>query len=61
MAVADVFDALVSFRVYKSSISPDLALDTMTAESGTHFDPEIMRIAEELRYDLIAESLKPTA
>ena len=59
MAVADVFDALVSFRVYKSSISPDLALDTMMEESGTHFDPEIMRIVEELRYDLIAASLEP--
>ena len=33
----------------------------MMEESGSHFDPEIMRIAEELRYDLIAESLKPTA
>ena len=59
MAVADVFDALVSFRVYKSSISPDLALDTMMAESGTHFDPEIMRIVWEMRYELIAASLDP--
>ena len=59
MAVADVFDALVSFRVYKSSISPDLALDTMMEESGTHFDPEIMRIVEEMRYELIAASLEP--
>ena len=59
MAVADVFDALVSFRVYKSSISPDLALDTMMEESGTHFDPEIMRIVEQMRYELIAASLEP--
>ena len=59
MAVADVFDALVSFRVYKPSISPDLALDTMMAESGTHFDPEIMRIVWEMRYELIAASLDP--
>ena len=59
MAVADVFDALVSFRVYKASISPDLALDTMMAESGTHFDPEIMRIVWDIRYELIAASLDP--
>ena len=60
MAVADVFDALVSFRVYKPSISPDLALDTMLAESGSHFDPEIMRIVWDMRYELIAASLEPT-
>jgi len=59
MAVADVFDALVSFRVYKSSISPELALDTMTEESGTHFDPEIMRIVTGMRDELIAAAISP--
>ena len=53
MAVADVFDALVSFRVYKASISPELALDTMMAESGTHFDPDIMQIMDGMRQEFI--------
>ena len=61
MAVADVFDALVSFRVYKPSISPELALDTMAEESGTHFDPEIMRIVEAMRGELIAASQAPVS
>lgn len=59
MAVADVYDALVSFRVYKSSISPEKALDTMMAESGTHFDPDIMRIVDGMRGELIAAANAP--
>ena len=59
MAVADVFDALVSFRVYKSSISPDLALDTMMEESGTHFDPDIMRVVGRIRDQLAAAAGSP--
>ncbi len=61
MAVADVYDALVSFRVYKPSISPDKALDTMMAESGTHFDPDIMRIVEQMRGELIRAVETPLA
>ena len=39
MAVADVFDALVSRRSYKEPFSIDKALDIIRKDAGTHFDP----------------------
>ena len=42
MAVADVFDALISRRVYKPSWSHQAALDTIIDGSGQHFDPKIV-------------------
>ncbi len=41
-AIIDVFDALVSKRVYKSALSCEEAVDTMRKESGLHFDPELL-------------------
>lgn len=41
MAVADVFDALVSKRVYKDSMPLEKAYSIIREESGTHFDPKI--------------------
>ena len=43
MAVADVFDALVSNRSYKKGFPYDKALGIMREETGTHFDPQIMK------------------
>lgn len=42
MAVADVFDALISRRPYKEPYSMDEAFDILLAESGSHFDPEVV-------------------
>ena len=42
MAVADVFDALVSERPYKKAFSVDVALSIISEESGSHFDPEVV-------------------
>ncbi|MCR4814799.1 MAG: HD domain-containing protein [Lachnospiraceae bacterium] len=39
MAVADVFDALVSARVYKPPFSFEKAMDIIKGDAGTHFDP----------------------
>lgn len=39
MAVADVFDALVSRRSYKRPFTFDKAVQIIREESGTHFDP----------------------
>ncbi len=39
MAVADVFDALVSKRCYKDSFSYEKAMSIIKEEAGTHFDP----------------------
>lgn len=54
MAIADVFDALVSKRCYKQSMSPDEAFEIIEKESGTHFDPilvkEFLSLKEKLIY-----------
>ena len=41
MAVADVFDALVSKRIYKDAMGIDEAYNIIKEESGHHFDPDI--------------------
>ena len=49
MAVADVFDALVSERPYKKAFSVEKAFEIITEESGTHFDPEVVAAFEKNR------------
>ncbi len=44
MAVADVFDALVSKRSYKEGFPPEKAMNIIIEESGTHFDPKLVEI-----------------
>jgi PAS domain S-box-containing protein len=41
-AVADVFDALLSDRCYRSALSVEDAVEVMAAGRGTHFDPRIV-------------------
>jgi putative two-component system response regulator len=41
MAVADVFDALISARVYKPALSVDEARELIAGERGKHFDPDV--------------------
>nr|WP_319563611.1 HD domain-containing phosphohydrolase [uncultured Rhodoferax sp.] len=42
VAVADVFDALISVRPYKPAFSIDDAVKYMTSEIGSHFDPVLI-------------------
>ena len=42
MAVADVFDALISKRVYKDPMPLEKAYAIIREESGTHFEPQIV-------------------
>jgi putative two-component system response regulator len=42
MAVADVYDALVSRRVYKEGMSHEKALGIMSAGRNTHFDGDVL-------------------
>ncbi|MEI6335968.1 MAG: two-component system response regulator [Methylococcaceae bacterium] len=42
MAVADVFDALISARPYKPAIPFKKARDIIAAERGKHFDPDLV-------------------
>lgn len=44
VAVADVFDALVSERSYKSAWETDRALAELQEKRGTWFDPEIVDV-----------------
>jgi putative two-component system response regulator len=53
MAVADVYDALISKRVYKPAFSHEEAIDIMRKGRGSHFDPDILdvflKITDEFR------------
>ncbi len=42
MAVADVYDALISRRVYKDGMPHAKAVDIMREGRGTHFDPDVL-------------------
>ena len=42
MALADVYDALISKRVYKQPFTHEKAMRIITSESGSHFDPDIV-------------------
>jgi putative two-component system response regulator len=41
-AVADVFDALTSERVYRPAFPVGLAVEMMQAERGRHFEPAML-------------------
>lgn len=41
-AVADVFDALTTNRVYRKAFTLGEAVDMMSKERGTHFQPELL-------------------
>ena len=44
MAVADVYDALISERCYKKAMPPEKAMSIIEEESGTHFDPKLVEV-----------------
>lgn len=41
MAIADVYDALISERVYKKAFTHDDAVNLIRSGHGTHFDPDV--------------------
>ena len=55
MAIADVFDALVSERCYKKAMSHEQAHRIIEEESGTHFDPKLTAVflAHKSDFDLV--------
>ena len=42
MAVADVYDALISKRIYKPPMTHAHAREILLKDSGTHFDPRVI-------------------
>lgn len=53
MAVADVYDALISRRVYKPGMPHEKAVEIIKEGKGSHFDPDIvdafLEIADEFK------------
>ncbi len=60
MAVADVYDALISRRVYKPAYSHDKAVEILRKERGEHFDPDVLDafLATEDQFKDIAKRFK---
>lgn len=58
MAVADVYDALISKRVYKPPFTHRKAKTIMIEGRGTHFDPHILDAFIELEEDFRQIALK---
>jgi len=54
MAVADVYDALISRRVYKAPLSHDDAVAVIVEGSGAHFDPDLVTGFVELESEFRA-------
>lgn len=44
LAIADVFDALVSPRCYKEPMNPEKAFEIIKQDAGTHFDPVLAEV-----------------
>jgi putative two-component system response regulator len=54
MAVADVYDALISRRVYKEPMSHEQALAWIEDNAGKHFDPLLVRALRETQPRVIS-------
>jgi response regulator RpfG family c-di-GMP phosphodiesterase len=53
MALADVYDALISKRVYKEAFTHEMARDIILKGRGTHFDPAVIDAFVALEQDFI--------
>lgn len=53
VAVVDVYDALVSERCYKKAFSHEEAIKILEEDSGSHFDPNIIRALLEVQDQLL--------
>jgi HD-GYP domain-containing protein (c-di-GMP phosphodiesterase class II) len=60
MALADVYDALISKRVYKPAFSHEKAKAIILEGIGSHFDPEVVKafLAVEAGFILIAATYR---
>lgn len=53
MAIADVYDALISERVYKPAFSHEKAKEIIVSDSGKHFDPMLVEAFLALEEEFI--------
>lgn len=61
VAVADVYDALSSSRVYKPPFSHEKCVDIINQEAGKQFDPDVVEafMLVESRFHNVAQQYKP--
>ena len=56
MAIADVYDALISARPYKKAFPTEEAVRIIVEGDGTHFDPALIKIFKKLSGEFAAIS-----
>ena len=54
MAIADVYDALISKRVYKDAYSHEEAVEIVHQSAGSHLDPDIVQAFLELQDEFLS-------
>jgi putative two-component system response regulator len=54
VALADVYDALISNKVYKDGISHDAAVQVIFGERDAHFDPDVVDAFIEVNDEFLA-------
>ena len=61
MAIADVYDALISVRPYKTPLSTEEAANIIIEGSETHFDPLLVEVFKNVEKDFaaVAKNLPP--
>lgn len=59
MAIADVYDALVSTRPYKKPLSHEDSSKIISEGSGTHFDPALVDVFERVKDKFASVSSNP--
>jgi response regulator RpfG family c-di-GMP phosphodiesterase len=59
MAIADVYDALISKRTYKEAFTHERAREIIAGDRGRQFDPEVVDafLRREADFRSIAESI----
>jgi putative two-component system response regulator len=58
MAVADVYDALISRRVYKQGMSHEAAVKIIAEGRGSHFDPDMVDAFLEIQHLFVEIALR---
>jgi putative two-component system response regulator len=58
MAIADVYDALVSERPYKKAFTHEQAVNIIKSDSGEHFDPAIVKAFLSVSDDFWVQSVE---
>lgn len=60
MAIADVYDALISSRSYKPALTHERAVSILLDGDGTHFDPVLMDVFRDVQdqFEVISDKYK---